>query len=169
MDLFTYEVALLFFRMRVAAGEYLGQGRHSSGRRSILKSLGREGPQTVPAMARVRAVSRQHIQTLVNELKEEGLVAARDNPAHRRSKLIALTASGKRLLAHMSAREERLLEQVAEGIPRAEFERATRLLRELRSRLEGAAWREAAADARPPSPGRERNRPRPRRLGSDRR
>ncbi len=55
VDRFTFEVALLFFRMRTAATQYLGQGRHSTGRRSILKNLA-EGPQTVPAMARRRSV-----------------------------------------------------------------------------------------------------------------
>ena len=74
LDTFTREVALLFFRMRQAATEYLGQGQHSSGRRSILKSLGELGPQTVPEMARARSVSRQHIQRIVDELKSDGLV-----------------------------------------------------------------------------------------------
>jgi hypothetical protein len=70
-----FEVALLVFRTQIAATQYLGQRRHSTGRRSILKNLA-DGPQTVPAMAQRRAVSRQHIQKLVDTLKADGLVTS---------------------------------------------------------------------------------------------
>ncbi len=151
VDAFTYEVALLFFRMKLAATQFLGQGKHSSGRRSLLKSLGRDGPQTVPAMARVRAVSRQHIQKLVNELRDDGLVIAKTNPAHKRSRLIVLTPAGESFLEEMNAREAELLEQLAEGKSLAEFRRATRLVQEVRARLESREWQERAAEARPDS------------------
>lgn len=149
VDEFTYEVALLFFRMKIAATELLGQGKHSSGRRSILKSLGRDGPLTVPSMARARSVSRQHIQTLVNELRTDGLVSTRSNPAHKRSKLIALTAAGERFLKQMTVREEDLLSGLADGIPLGDFRRATSLVRELKRRLEAEEWSRAAIAARP--------------------
>lgn len=153
VDEFTYEVALLFFRMKIAATEFLGQGKHSSGRRSILKNLGREEAVTVPEMARARGVSRQHIQALVNELRADGLVGSRSNPAHKRSKLIVLTPAGKRFLKRMNAREEELLSELAKGIPLDDFRRATRLVRELKKRLESEEWSRAAAAARPaPSP-----------------
>lgn len=154
VDEFTYEVALLFFRMKIAATEFLGHGKHSSGRRSILKSLGRDGARTVPEMARARSVSRQHIQTLINELRADGLVTNRSNPAHKRSKLIVLTAAGKSFLGQMAAREEELFATLAEGIPLADFRRATRLVRELKRRLESEDWSRAAAAARPSSPRR---------------
>lgn len=153
VDEFTYEVALLFFRMKLAATDFLGQGKHSSGRRSILKNLGRDGALTVPAMARARSVSRQHIQTLVNGLRADGLVTTRSNPAHKRSKLVVLTAAGRRFLGEMSKREEQLLSGLAEGMPLEDFRRATRLVRELKRRLESEEWSRAAAAARPaPSP-----------------
>lgn len=150
VDAFTYEVALLFFRMKVAATQFLGQGRHSSGRRSLLKSLGRSGPQTVPAMARVRGVSRQHIQTLVNELRSDGLVTRRPNPAHKSSKLIALSSAGRRFLNEMQQRERQLLSGLADGIPLDDFRHATELVREVKGRLESSEWEHAAAAARPP-------------------
>jgi DNA-binding MarR family transcriptional regulator len=139
VDQFTFEVALLFFRMRTAATEYLGQGRHSTGRRSILKSLA-EGPQTVPAMARRRSVSRQHVQKLVDELKADGLVGTRPNPRDRRSRLIVLQSRGRAFLEELRAREAELFAQLAEGLRLEDFEQATRLVREIRERLERRAW-----------------------------
>ena len=149
VDEFTYEVALLFFRMKLAATDFLGQGKHSSGRRSILKSLGQEDALTVPEMARSRSVSRQHIQTLVNELDADGLVTTRPNPAHKRSRLVVLTSTGRRFLKEMSAHEKQLLSGLAAGIPLDDFRRATRLVRELKRRLESEEWSRAAAAARP--------------------
>ena len=57
-----------------------------------LKTL--SGPQTVPAMERARLVTRQHIQTILNELLERKLVETQDNPAHKSSPLIMLSAEG---------------------------------------------------------------------------
>ncbi|MCP4662669.1 MAG: hypothetical protein GY856_45320 [bacterium] len=37
--------ALLYFHMRRAATELMGGGEHSSGRRSVLKSLASAGPR----------------------------------------------------------------------------------------------------------------------------
>lgn len=141
IDTFTFEVALLYFRMRHAATQYLGQGRHSSGRRSLLKSLGSLGPQTVPQMARARSVSRQHIQTLVDELRAEGLVHRIPNPAHRRSKRIELTDAGRALLAAMNEREAELMRFIGRGLSLAKVRSATEVVRHVRARLESAGWR----------------------------
>lgn len=140
MDTFTFEVALLFFRMRHASTQYLGQGRHSSGRRSIVKSLGKEGPQTVPQMARARTVSRQHIQRIVNELRSDNLVRALPNPAHRRSKLIELTRRGEVLLAAMDEREAELMGFLARGLRLQQMREATEVVRHVRARLESGGW-----------------------------
>jgi DNA-binding MarR family transcriptional regulator len=140
LDELTFEVALLFFRMRVAATQYLGQGRHSSGRRSILKSLGARGPQTVPAMAKPRAVSRQHVQKLVDELKRDALVAAIPNPTHKRSKLIALTGRGAGFLEKMEKREAELFRFLGRDLRLGDIRSATELVRELRRRFESEEW-----------------------------
>lgn len=63
----------------------------------LLRSLKDHGPQTVPALARMRPVSRQHIQTLADAMAADGLVAFRPNPAHRRSPLVAMTAKGEQV------------------------------------------------------------------------
>ncbi len=141
LDTFTFEVALLFFRMRHAATQYLGQGDHSSGRRSLIKSLGAEGPQTVPQMAGTRTVSRQHIQRIVDELRHDGLVERLPNPAHRRSKLIGLTKKGEALLATMDEREAELMTFLARGLRLEQVRDATEVIRHVRARLESPDWK----------------------------
>lgn len=140
LDSFTFEVALLFFRMRTAATQYLGRGEHSSGHRSILKRLGAEGPQTVPAMARVRSVSRQHVQKLVDGLKADGLVAAMPNPKHKRSVLIALTRLGESYLQELRKRETELWQFLGRDLEPERVDDATEVARTLRERFESSAW-----------------------------
>jgi DNA-binding MarR family transcriptional regulator len=55
----------------------------------------KDGPQTVPDMARSRPVSRQHCQTIANALEAQGLVEFIDNPKHRKSKLVRATKKGR--------------------------------------------------------------------------
>lgn len=143
VDRFTFEVALLFLRMRTAATQYLGQGRHSTGRRSILKSLA-EGPQTVPAMARRRSVSRQHIQKLVDALRADGLVRIRPHPTDGRSRLVVLAPKGAVFVEELRAREVELFAELTEGLSLERLEQATEVVQEVRSRLEGTRWERVA-------------------------
>lgn len=148
VDRLTFETALLFFRMRVAAKQFLGQGELSAGRRSLIKSLGAHGPQTVPQMAKLRSVSRQHIQTLVNNLRQDGLVRSVENPSHRRSVLIALTPKGRRFLAGMESREVALRRFLARGIPSEDLETALEVVQALRGKFESEEWARLARRAR---------------------
>lgn len=141
VDKLTMTAALLYFRMRRAAEEMMGEGAQSSGRRSLLKSLAAGGPQTVPQMARMRAVSRQHIQKLVNGLINDGLVELIDNPAHKRSKLIRITAAGQRAADATRQREAEILPELSRGLSLREIETATRVLEHFKAALEGEQWR----------------------------
>lgn len=97
---FIDEVRALFHTLKAAAEHVHGEGERSAARRGLLLGLAKTGPQTVPQIARSRPVSRQHIQVLVNGLLKDGLVELAPNPAHKRSKLVQLTATG-----HARARE----------------------------------------------------------------
>lgn len=141
IDALTFEMALVFFRLTEAARALLGQGKHSSGRRSVLKSLGRDGPQTVPQMAKMRSVSRQHVQKLVNGLLSDGLVRMRVNPHHKRSKIVALTARGQRFLDEMKRRERKYMEYLTRGIPHRDLTIGLRVVRALRQKLDSEEWK----------------------------
>ncbi|MDH3493430.1 MAG: MarR family transcriptional regulator [Acidobacteriota bacterium] len=143
VDELTTTAALLYFRMRKAAEEIVGEGAHSSGRRSILRDLLRNGSQTVPQMARFRGVSRQHIQQLVNVLVSDGLVEMIENPAHKRSRLVAATPKGVQLARDTARREAKLLPILVEDIDLEDLQTTTRVLRSLKSALDSKDWEQA--------------------------
>ena len=89
------EVAQCFFRIR-AVGQKTGLiTSWGGGAFGFMRSLALLGPLTVPQIAQMRPTSRQRMQRLADELAAEGLVRFIDNPRHRRSKLVQLTAKGQ--------------------------------------------------------------------------
>jgi DNA-binding MarR family transcriptional regulator len=96
--------------------------------RSILLDLRKYGPLTVPDLARRREVSRQFIQATVNPLLEEGVLEARDNPAHRRSKLIVLTEAGTQLIRQVMKKEGAFMNGIALDLDADEIRQAAETL-----------------------------------------
>jgi len=129
------EVVQLFRQLRSVAEAVHGDGTLSGGRRNVLRELERSGPQTVPQLARSRAVTRQHVQALVNPLEEQGYVEFVDNPAHRRSRLVRLTVPGEQYLDGMSRREVGLLSALNIGISTERVESAVEAMRSVREAL----------------------------------
>lgn len=70
----------------------------------LMRQIAERGPMTVPGIAALRRVTRQRIQQIVDDLVAEGSVALVDNPRHARSKLVALTDTGRRRYAAVDAR-----------------------------------------------------------------
>ena len=129
------DIRLCFHRLKAAAERLHQRGEPSAAQRSVLRSLDHGGPQTVPEMARSRPVSRQHIQTVVNALLEDGFVEVTPNPAHRRSHLVRLTADGEREVGEMATRETALLRELNLAVTDADLETAHRVLSQLRDAL----------------------------------
>jgi len=116
-------VRQLFHQLRALAERaYPAEDGLGASHRGVLESLFLGGAQTVPALARARPVARQHIQVLVNELAEHGLVVARSNPAHKRSVLIELTPAGKRRFEAIRAAERTLLKRIELPLSARELE-----------------------------------------------
>jgi DNA-binding MarR family transcriptional regulator len=130
------EVIATFRQLRVVSAEIHGDGAPMPGQRGVLIDLARMGPQTVSGMARARAVSRQHIQALVDYFGARGLVELVENPNHRRSKLVRLTRNGTVLVKAMVERERAALSSVELAISPAQIRRAAVVLRELRQHLQ---------------------------------
>jgi len=105
-------------------------------KRTLMMDLKRHGPQTVPALAAARCISRQIIQTQVNELKQAGYVQATPNPEHKRSKLIALTAAGQRQIAAMIAVENAFIEELGWLPDRASLHACREVLESICARLD---------------------------------
>lgn len=129
------EVRLLFHQAAQAAEDLHAAEPVTVSMRAVLELLQRTGPATVPAIARRRHVTRQHIQTQVNALLAQGLVAAEDNPAHRRSPSIALTPDGARMIRRITDRERRFLARLDLPLDPQELARARRTLTTLRNAI----------------------------------
>lgn len=143
LDALTTDAVHLFHRLTAAAEQIHRQGEMTAAKRGVLRGLDRVGPQTVPQMARARPVSRQFIQTLVNQLAEQGHVEFIDNPAHKRSRLVRLTPRGKELLEAMYRREAKALGQLEIGIPDENLRAAAAVLRAVRELFQSEQWKKA--------------------------
>lgn len=125
------EVAQCFFRVRALgkrAGLITSWGAGSFG---FLRSLALLGPLTVPQIARMRPTSRQRMQRLADELAADGLVRFVDNPKHRRSKLVELTARGKARYNQQNARLLAIASTMGLGLGEAEIRESTEVVRRL--------------------------------------
>jgi DNA-binding MarR family transcriptional regulator len=145
----TLAVRRLFHKLGHGVSELHRETGISGGMRAELESVIARGPQTVPQMARVRPVSRQHIQGLVNALLDAGLVKMAENPAHKRSKLVVPTESGRAAFAAMRARETEAFGQLSLDCSAAELAAAGKVLRSLIDVFDGPEWRAIAGDTSP--------------------
>ncbi len=128
------ETRALFQALRALAdAAHAGPGINAS-MRAVMETLAQNGPQTVPAIAQAKTVSRQHIQTIADEAIRRGFVEVRPNPQHKRSSLIALTRNGKAAAEAMAEREVALFEELGAGSKASELEELARNLSKLRTR-----------------------------------
>jgi DNA-binding MarR family transcriptional regulator len=76
----------------------------SSARWKVLGALERAKESlTVSQIARNMGQSRQAVQSLVNIMSDTGFIEFRDNPNHKRAKLVTLTPKGKDIFQRMEA------------------------------------------------------------------
>ena len=117
----------LYSLLKVLRDEMHADVGVSAGMRSVMSSLTAVAGRTVPELAREQGVSRQHIQSLVNELVAAQLAAPLRNPSHRRSALFVLTDEGARRLRLIADREAERLARIAPSVSHLELAAATRL------------------------------------------
>jgi DNA-binding MarR family transcriptional regulator len=128
----VWAVTRTYFALSAAAERILAGHGITPGQHGLLTDLTRMGPTTVPRLAAARPVARQYIQTLCNALADEGLVAFRDNPRHRRSRLVTLTPAGKALLTTVRSELAEFAAPAIERVPPADLEHARDILLVLR-------------------------------------
>jgi DNA-binding MarR family transcriptional regulator len=137
----TQAVRRLFHKLGHGASALHRDMEVSAGMRAVLESVVHGGPQSVPQIARARPVSRQHIQGLVNALLDAAYVEYTDNPAHKRSKLVAPTALGQEAFAAMRARENAAFRRIAVESTAEDLAAASVVLRKLIATFDGPEWR----------------------------
>lgn len=104
--------------------------------RAVMESLAEGGAQTVPAIAKTKSVSRQHIQTLADQVADAGLLTFKENPEHKRSSLMDLTTKGARTFKAMKKREVSALVDLASVLPEKDLAITLRTLKKLQEALD---------------------------------
>jgi DNA-binding MarR family transcriptional regulator len=84
--------------------------------RAVMEILGRDGAQTVPALARALEIKRQYVQIMVDETTAAGMTERRKNSAHSRSPLIALTPVGDALIRRVRREEDSRISALMKGL-----------------------------------------------------
>jgi DNA-binding MarR family transcriptional regulator len=135
------EIRLAFNQMRTIADRTHEDLGVTASLRAVLETLQRNGPQTVPDMARMRNVSRQHIQKTVDAMTEQGLVEHRPNPAHKRSPIIRLSPHGSEVFAQIGHRERAILEALDTSLEEADIAAAVDTLKAFTQALDTSGAR----------------------------
>lgn len=137
------EVELIIAGIRACFGRLraVGDALHrdlaiTAAMRAVMETLVERDAATVPAIARLKRVSRQNIQVIVDSLSASQLVQLTDNPAHKRSPLVALTSRGRSTFREMRRRERSVLKVIAEDLTPAAMEATFKTLATMQRRLE---------------------------------
>jgi DNA-binding MarR family transcriptional regulator len=101
--------------------------------RAVMEILGRDGAQTVPALARALEIKRQYVQIMVDETTAAGMTERRKNSAHSRSPLIALTPAGAALIVRVRREEDSRLSALMKELKENEVLVALRVQKRLLS------------------------------------
>jgi DNA-binding MarR family transcriptional regulator len=135
------EVAQCFFRIR-AIGQKTGLiTSWGGGAFGFIRSLALLGPLTVPQIAEMRPTSRQRMQRLADELAAEGLVEFIDNPKHRRSKLVRLTAKGEARYRELDIRLRAIASTLGIALSEADIRKTTAIVRQLSDEVKARSER----------------------------
>ncbi|NEW39679.1 MarR family transcriptional regulator [Nocardia cyriacigeorgica] len=81
----------------------------------VLGAVLRE-PMPVAGIARVMGITRQSVQRIADLLVGKGLAEYRPNPAHRRSKLVAATESGREAVARINPQHAVMAQRLADEL-----------------------------------------------------
>jgi DNA-binding MarR family transcriptional regulator len=135
------EIAQCFFRIR-ALGQKTGFiTSWGGGTFGFMRSLALLGPLTVPQIAEMRPTSRQRMQRLADELAAQGLVKFVDNPRHRRSKLVRLTAKGEARYRELDIRLRAMASTLGVAPSEAEIRKTAEIVRQLSEDVKARAER----------------------------
>jgi DNA-binding MarR family transcriptional regulator len=89
----------------LATGDQLGQNIDITVARWQALGVILYEPATVAEMSRRIGLTRQSVRETVNQLRKQGLVQSRSNPAHRRAPLIEMTPKGREVMEILLQRQ----------------------------------------------------------------
>ncbi|MEZ5927561.1 MAG: helix-turn-helix domain-containing protein [Parvularculaceae bacterium] len=129
------EVPKAFFRLSAIAETVFADLGVSASERGVMRTLFIDGERTAPDLARMKPVTRQAAQSVLDGLVAKGLVEAIDNPRHKRSKLYVLTRDGIDLCVRLQDRELDAIRALLPTAGAADFAGAAEALRVLSEAL----------------------------------
>jgi len=129
------EVPRAFFRLAAVADALFADLGVSPGERGVMRDLFIDGEDTAPSLALKKPVSRQAMQAILDELVGKGLVAATENPRHKRSRLYYLTPKGIELCVELQRRELAAIREMIGEAGSADFATAAAALKALNALL----------------------------------
>ncbi|MFE3291808.1 MarR family winged helix-turn-helix transcriptional regulator [Rhodococcus sp. NPDC059234] len=103
-------------------------------------------PLPVAGIAREMGITRQSVQRIADLLVERGLAEYRENPAHRRAKLVAATDHGLAAVAEINPGHADFARRLAEAMGREELSRALASMTALSEALDVLAGQLPAPD-----------------------
>lgn len=108
----------------------------STSQKKILQRLNHLGPVTVPDIAASLGVSRQFVQTVCNDLLMLGFLKFKDNPRHKRSKIVSPTDQGLAAFRNAQQKENKIIEAAFSDIETHRIKDAHELLQYIRKRVQ---------------------------------
>jgi DNA-binding MarR family transcriptional regulator len=118
-----------------AIGDALAKPAGQTTARWQVLAAAERGPMTVAGIARALRLTRQSVQRVADLLVAEGLASFDDNPAHRRAKLLALTAAGRAALVTIQAGQRVWADRVGGAVGETDLRTASAVLGRLMETL----------------------------------
>ncbi|QYR21868.1 MarR family winged helix-turn-helix transcriptional regulator [Paenibacillus sp. sptzw28] len=133
------ELVLAVFRLNgllLEAGDRLTEPVGLSSARWQVLGVVEHGAAPVAHVARVMGLSRQSVQQTADALEREGFIEYRENPHHRRAKLMALTPAGREALQYVERHHTEWANELGRSHSLESLQEAVTTLRKLSESLE---------------------------------
>jgi DNA-binding MarR family transcriptional regulator len=111
-----------------AAGEALARPAGQTLARWLVLEAVQDQPATVAQIARDMHLARQGVQRLADVLVRDGLAVYEPNPAHRRAKLLRLTAEGRSALRTVQAAQRAWADALGAELGETDLRQASAVL-----------------------------------------
>ncbi len=109
----------------------------SSARWKILGAVSlSQTPLTVPQIARNMGQTRQAVQRLVNEMENDGLLSFKNNPHHKKAKLLVLTLGGINTYERLTQKQIPWANAIVDNVSNSELKLTASVLRKLIDTIE---------------------------------
>ncbi|MBI9111555.1 MarR family winged helix-turn-helix transcriptional regulator [Maridesulfovibrio ferrireducens] len=127
------------FNLQSTLSEVVDEVHEKAGMRTsqvrLANTLLELGQATVPDIAYAMKISRQFVQTAINELEKQNMIEFQENPRHKRSKLLKLTEHGRDVLNQVRENEENIIQKILPDMEATRVKAAYELLASIRVKI----------------------------------